>query len=757
LKSKSIFFFYRLLQAVLFPLVLLYFLLRCIRNRRYFPTLWERLGVLPREYQQTVCGSIWFHAVSVGEVIAIAPLIERVRGEFPCAEIYLSTGTLAGHEIACSRLKTNIFYAPVDYVFAVRHVLRRIRPGMLVVAETEIWPNLFREAKRTGCALVVVNGRMSDRMAPRYRRWCALFRSVLCLPDRIIVQSPQQQDRFLAAGAPADRIIVGGNIKYDFTPRDAPSWLSEFKGGSKLWIAASTTADDRVAEEDFVIDAFRRLSGWKLILAPRNPERFLEVAHKLDVSAIPFSRRSRLEINGDILLLDNIGELACLFGLADAVFMGGTLAARGGHNILEPAFFAKPIVVGPHMENFREIADQFRACNAFVEIGGPTELHAAILNASQDAAMGQRARTCAEARRGALDRAVSAISAAYQNAVPRYRRSLPGLLFLWPFAQLWCLFRRRPVSAQEEIGGRVISVGNITVGGTGKTPLVLYLAQQFKERGHRAAILMRGHGRSSNLSQMLLEPGAEASVVHTGDEAQLFLRSGVAHLGIGTDRVTTGRMLQEKYHLDTFILDDGFQQFRLARDLDLVLIDAMNPFGNEELVPLGRLREPVSSIRRASAFIITRTECNRPVEGIERRLRYYNPDAPIFRSRVIPEAWVSMNTGETYPPNRIPYKKALAFCGLGNPQSFWRTLDRLNVHPQEKLDFEDHHRYTAREIQRAGLLVKALNLDALLTTQKDVVNLPESTAAIVAPAQILWLKIGLEIDKEAAFLKLLFP
>jgi tetraacyldisaccharide 4'-kinase len=757
LKSKSIFFFYRLLQAVFSPLVLLYFLLRCFRNRRYFPTLIERLGILPREYQQTVCGAIWFHAVSVGEAIAISPLVERVKQQFPCAPIFISTATLAGYETATSKFKTNVFYAPLDYAFAVRHVLRTIRPSLLVVAETEIWPNLFRETKRTGCGLIIVNGRMSDKMAPTYQKQSWFFCHVLSLCDRILVQSDQQKSRFLAAGAPSERVAIAGNIKYDFSPYDSSAWLASFKGDAKLWIAASTTADDRVAEEDFVIDAAIHMQGWKLVLAPRKPDRFDEVAHKLQRAGVTFSRRSRNELYGDILLLDTIGELSGLFSLADAVFMGGTLAERGGHNILEPAYFAKPIVVGPHMENFREIADEFRACSAFIEIGGPSELKDAILRASEDVSIGAQAKACADLRRGAVDRVMASLAQVYKTSTARYRRSLPGILFLWPLAQLWRLFRRRPVKEQEKLDSRVVSVGNITVGGTGKTPLVLYIAQQFKDRGHRPGILMRGHGRHSNTDHFLLEPGTEASVTHTGDEAQIFLRSGIAHLGIGKDRIKTGRLLKEKYNLDAFILDDGFQQMRLARDIDLVLIDAINPFGDEDLLPLGRLREPISSIERASAFVITRTECNRPSEGIEKRLRQYNRHAPIFRSRVVPEAWVNAATGQTYPPDNIPFLRTLAFCGLGNPHAFWRTLEGLGIHPKETVEFDDHHRYSAREIRRMGLLVKALNLDALLTTQKDLVNFCESTEAIVTPAQILWLKIGIEIDNEADFLKLLFP
>ncbi len=712
---------------------------------------------MPLEYHQTVCGAIWFHAVSVGEVIAIAPLVERMGAAFPSAAIYVSTTTLTGYDMAVARCKAQVFYSPVDYVFVVRHVLRTIRPGLLIVAETEIWPNLFREAKRTGCGLVMVNGRMSDRMVGRYVQWRGLFGPVLSHCDRILTQSAEQRGRFIAAGAPEDRVVVGGNVKYDFEPRDLAGWLEPFKDGNKLWIAASTSADDRVAEEDFVIDSLKRMPGWKAVIAPRKPERFDEVADKLKRAKVEFSRRSLKQLSGDVLLLDSIGELSGLFGHADAVFMGGTLADRGGHNVLEPAYFARPIVVGPHMENFRQVAEEFRAERAFLEIGRASELRAAVLKAAEDPGMGLRAKVCADARRGAVEVAVAECSAVYRNATPRHRRSLPGILFLWPFARLWRLFRRRPGAALQRLPAPVISVGNITVGGTGKTPFVLYLAQEFRKRGRQPGILTRGHGRSSRHDHLLLERGAESSVTHTGDEAQIFLRSRAAHIGIGADRIATGRLLQQKYPVDVFILDDGYQQVRLARDLDIVLIDAMNPFGDEELVPLGRLREPLHTLKRAGVFVITRVESSRPTEGIERRLREYNPTAPIFHSRVVAEAWVNDATAETYPAAHIPFHKTVAFCGLGNPQAFWRTLERLGLHPEHKFEFGDHHRYSALETRRFALMVKSDGIDALLTTQKDMVNLCEETDSIVAPAQLLWLRIGVEIDNEAEFLRLVFP
>jgi 3-deoxy-D-manno-octulosonic-acid transferase len=725
-----------------------------MRNRKYLGTLTERLGFLPREYQQTVATGIWFHAVSVGEVMAITGLLERARKHFPFARMYVSTTTLAGYATAREKLRAEIFYAPVDYVFAIRHVLRTIRPVLLVVAETEIWPNLFRETIRTGCGLMIVNGRISDAMAARYAggRW--FFGPVLRQANRILVQSDEHRARFIAAGALPEHVVSAGNLKYDFEPRDISETIREFAGTSKVWIAASTSADEWMNEEDLVLKAFANMPGWKLIIAPRKPERFEDVAEKMLQSGFLSGRWSNRELYGDMLLLDSIGQLSGLFAAADVVFMGGTLVERGGHNILEPAFFGKPIVVGPHMENFRDIADEFRACNAFIEIRSAAELRDAVLRAADDKEVGIRARACAAAKRGAMERAMGEMAEVYSHAVPRYRRSLPGRLWLWPFSLLWRIFRRRPCRDPDRLVARIISVGNITAGGTGKTPLVLYLAQKLKSGGLRPGILTRGHGRNSHHEQLLLEAGAKASVVHTGDETQIFLRSGLVPVGIGTDRISTGQLLKDKFGLDTLILDDGFQQFRLVRDVDIVMIDAMAPFGEEELLPLGRLREPLSALKRASAFVITRADFQQPIAGIEDRLRQCNPTAPIFRLRTKPQEWVVEATGESFRADRLPFEKTLAFCGLGNPNAYWRTLDQLEIKPLERLEFGDHHRYSEREIRRLGLLAKGRNVEALLTTQKDVVNLCEGTDAALAPIKVMWLRIGVEIDREDEFLRL---
>ncbi len=378
------------------------------------------------------------HAVSVGEVLSTVELLRRLRVEIPTAPLLVSVTTLAGRAIADEKLRSlvdGVFYAPLDFVFAIRRVLRRLRPSVLVVAETEIWPNLFREVKRAGCELIVVNGRISDEAAPRYRKWRWFFRHTLQWPDVILAQNAAIRDRFLALGAPPNKVAVGGNLKYDFQPGSPPAIVESFLDRlrpSAVWIAASTMPPD---EDDIVIDAFRKLQaanpGLLLIVAPRKPEQFDVAARKLEQSGVAWVRRSAMKVGqavspaAFVLLLDSMGELSGLFSRADVVFMGGTIVPRGGHNILEPAMFGKPIIVGPHMENFRDIADGFRSAGAMVEIESGSELSGAVNGLLQDreraADLGRRAKKCSESQRGATTAAIAEIRRLYDDAVPRFR------------------------------------------------------------------------------------------------------------------------------------------------------------------------------------------------------------------------------------------------------------------------------------------------------------------------------------------------
>ncbi|HUS08798.1 MAG TPA: tetraacyldisaccharide 4'-kinase [Bryobacteraceae bacterium] len=767
---EIIYFLYRVLLIAAFPFLVLYVFFRGIRDSRYFRRLIERFGFLPPAYERTVSAAIWLHAVSVGEVVSSLDLIRRLRAQNPLTEVFISCSTLAGMQLAeqkASDLAAGIFYAPLDYCFAVRRVLRTIRPLLVVVLETEIWPNLYREAKRGGCGLLIVNGRISQRAFPKYRRFRWFFEAVLQQPDAILAQSERDRDHYLQLGAPPDRITVNGNLKYDFDAKLAivPEIIQEFieaNQPAQIWIAASTmppALSSDPDEDDVVIDAFSRIDNGSrlLILAPRKPERFDLVEEKLKLAGIPYARRSRLPSSGrvKVLLLDSIGELSSLFSLADAVFVGGSLAARGGHNILEPAFFGKPTVIGPHMENFADIADVFVRGGAVHQIQAAEELAPAIESLFGNPAMGGRARILAQAQSGASGRAAERCAALYDQALPRTIPRGIFKLFLWLAGQLWRIGGERKRSRQLPDARRlrtpVISVGNLGMGGSGKTPFVATLVRHLAAQGHRPAILTRGYGRSSPERRTVLAAGATASVSITGDEAQILLRECNVPIGIGADRFKTGQMVEERFQPTVFLLDDGFQHARLSRDLDLVLIDALDPFAGGALFPLGRLREPLPALARADAFVITRAEPGRAYEGIRTELRRYNAAAPIYRARVVPHYWSSIPGGDRLDPSALQDRRCAAFCGLANPGSFWRTLTRLGYLPSFQWVFGDHHQYRPVELTQLAVRAKQSGASVLLCTEKDAMNLPRNAAQLIEPLLLYWLKIGLEVEDHHGF------
>ena len=759
-------------------MLLLYFVFRAVRNRAYWQTLPQRFGFLPRSFKQTGPGAIWLHAVSVGEVVACVELLRRLRVALPHTRLFVSTSTLAGRATADQKvagLADGIFFAPVDYVFAVRRVLRLLKPSVVVVAETEIWPNLFREVKRTGAGLTLVNGRISDRAFPKYQPFRWFFQAVLPQADSILAQTDQLRARFVALGGPPERVRAAGNFKYDFEARPAAAGspvvaLVERLKPSAVWVAASTMPPAEAGdpdEDDVVIAAFRELLSRHpellLILVPRKPERFDTAAQKLAAAGLRYARRSSLNSAEDrpqVLLLDTIGELSGLFFLADVVFMGGTLPHRGGHNILEPAFFAKPVITGPHMENFQAIADEFRAAGAVVEIQSETQLAPAVerlLATPEEArAIGRRATDCAAARSGATARAMQEIVALHGCFLPQYRPAMPWYPVALALSRVWEFGGNRKFAAglrkQKKIDAPVISVGNVTMGGTGKTPCVLRLAELLKSRGRRPAILTRGYKRASPEKYLTLAPGARASSVQTGDEPQIFIRSGLAPVGIGADRYRTAMLLRREFDVDVMLLDDAFQHVRVARDLDIVLVDALNPFGGCRTFPLGRLREPLTALTRADLFVITRAEVPDLIPAIETTLRRWNPAAPIFRARVEPQCWVENSTGRTHDIAQPPFQRAAAFCALGNPQSFRRTLLRLGLDPLSWTEFEDHHRYRPAELRRIAAQAITCGAQSLLTTEKDAINLCDDSEHLLGKLPLYWLKVRMLIEREEEFM-----
>jgi 3-deoxy-D-manno-octulosonic-acid transferase len=350
-----------------------WWIFKLLTSARHRAGLRERLGKIRRDLRRSEQDCIWIHAVSAGEVLAIAGLVKGLRREFSAARVVVSTTTATGQKLARERFGAeNVIYFPLDFEFAIRPYLETLRPKLVVLAETEFWPNFLRMAKAQGAQIAVVNARISDRSLPGYRRWRRWMQRVLANVDLFLAQSEEDARRLVAIGAPEARVHVGGNLKFDFEPLKSVVLFNERELGKPVIVCGSTMA----GEEAELLESFAALlpenPAALMILAPRHPERFEEVASLAERFAgerrLNFWRRSQLarssHLRGGVLLLDTMGELASLYSLATIAFVGGSLVPRGGHNILEPAYFGVPIVVGPYTENFRDVIQIFQRANA---------------------------------------------------------------------------------------------------------------------------------------------------------------------------------------------------------------------------------------------------------------------------------------------------------------------------------------------------------------------------------------------------------
>ncbi|MCU1283745.1 MAG: Three-deoxy-D-manno-octulosonic-acid transferase-like protein [Acidobacteriales bacterium] len=403
-------------------LTLPYWLVQATKKGKYRAGLNERLGRVPSRVRPTRPDEncIWVHAVSLGEVIAVSKLITSLQSRFAAQgwRILVTTTTATGQKLAREKFgDSNVFYFPLDFAFAVRPYIRLLRPKLVILAETEFWPNFLRIAHTSSARIAVVNARISDRSYPRYQRLRAPLANILRNVDIFLAQSQQDRHRLSAIGADPARIQVTGNLKFDVVAPDETPLLRQLRAAiaptSPVLVCGSTVED----EEALLVAAFKNLRQQHpdalLILAPRHPERFSAVAQMLTECGLPFVRRTEWNgapLQNAVFLLDSIGELASIYSLATAAFVGGSLVPRGGHNILEPAQFGKPIFVGPYTENFRDIISIFQRENA-VHVITASDLNSQMLSMfePQWQAMGQCALEVFRAQSGATQRTQDAL------------------------------------------------------------------------------------------------------------------------------------------------------------------------------------------------------------------------------------------------------------------------------------------------------------------------------------------------------------
>ncbi len=450
---------YSLLMGIAALALTPYWLIQGLRHGKYLSNLGERLGfsypalkALPN-----LQDSILLHAVSVGEVLSGVVLARKLKEAYPQRRLIISTTTLTGQALARERMPfaDAVIYFPLDWAFCVKRMLDAAKPALVIILETEIWPNFLRQARHREIPVMFVSGRISDRSFARYKKYFSAFgfflrpflKDALSQPELFLMQGEKDAERIRFLGAPADRVQASGNLKYDLELAPATgisNWLTaeaQRSGRSPIIVAGSVVA----TEEMLALIAFGTLQGEYpdalLVLAPRKPERFEAAAEFIHESRRKFVRRSELPVHSvaasaagaggavtytlgaagepitkdvTVVLLDSIGELASLYRCADGVFVGGSLVPSGGHNILEPAAFGKIPVFGPSMENFSEMAARFVSAGAAIQVESPEDAGVAWIELFREPermrTMGETARALVDASRGATDRALVAIA-----------------------------------------------------------------------------------------------------------------------------------------------------------------------------------------------------------------------------------------------------------------------------------------------------------------------------------------------------------
>ena len=782
---------YDIAAIVLFFPVLFMFLIRATREPGFVERIRQSMfGIFPEHALDSIekNNCIWVHAASVGEVVATSPLIKEFRREFPKSPILVSVVTASGYEMANRIIKDadSIIYYPLDFPWLAGRVLRRIHPRVFLPVETELWPNFLKTARKLRIPVMMVNGRISDKSVKRYRHLHSMWDDMIKTITKFAMQSPIDADYIKQLGAPPELVTITGNTKFDQTYTDVSEeekntilYELGFSKDDKIFLAGSTHR----GEEELILNAFRQLkekhANAKLLIAPRELLRTMEVIHIVRSADFSVATRTKLQKNRsvghDVVILDTIGELGKIYSIGDVIYVGKSLVVHGGHNILEPAAHGKAIVVGSNMENFKDTHALFTKRNACVTVNNPEELNKEVLRLFDDENERKRleretlaivnenkgaARKSAELLKETLDsyeekerllrvrstEKVENLQTYFINLV--HSKDVEGfgsnviIFFLYIFSAVYNLLVNLKLGLynvglfhKDKLSCFVISLGNVTVGGTGKTPTAQCLAREIRDMGYRVVILNRGYRAKWHGDVGVVSDGKtlHMDAKEAGDEAFMLAK----HLNdvpvlIGAERAHTGKYAIEHFGAEVAILDDGYQHWQLKRDLDILLVDAVNVFGNEHILPRGTLREPISHVNRADVCLMTKVDqaAEGSIEYIRDTVHKYNENALIVESIHQPRAFIPMakwhdHIGEDgLQVSEIKGKRIMAVSAIGNPASFEQTLSDLGAIILESLRYPDHHEYTIKEMEDVFRQADSEDAEAIVITEKDAVKFP---------------------------------
>ena len=810
-------FLYNIAAILVVILIIPVFMIRSVREKGFVERIRQSLGIFPEHALDKVAKKhcIWVHAASVGEIVATSPLIKEFHKEFPQTPILVSVVTTSGYEMANRIIKDAdaIIYFPLDLPFLAGRVLRRIHPRVFLPVETELWPNFLKTARQMHIPVMMVNGRISDRSVKQYKYLNSLLTDMIGTVTKFAMQSDIDADYIMRLGAPPELVTVTGNTKFDQTytdvsPEEKAAIIHEMglEKAEGILLAGSTHR----GEEDFVLKAFKALrekhDKAKLVIAPRELLRTQEVIHLCKRAGFTVTTRTKQQEKGpqdaDIVILDTIGELGKVYSVGDVVYVGGSLITHGGHNILEPAAHGKAIIVGHYMFNFKDTHALFKKREACITVNNAQELANEVVNLFDDEAYRRRleketlaivgenkgaSRKSAIILRETLEEYESrpenrqrARSTQKINNFQTYfidlvhNKEVDGIAentltaILYVFSKIYALLvdiklwgYRQGIFSRKKLDCFVISLGNVTVGGTGKTPTAQRLASDIRDMGYKVVILNRGyrakwHGKVGIVSdgQRLHMTAADA-----GDEAFMLAK----HLPkvpvlIGADRSVTGQYAIENFGAEVAILDDGFQHWQLERDMDILLVDAVNVFGNGYMLPRGTLREPISHISRADVCLLTKVDqaADGSREYIRDTVHRYNDGAQIVESiheprRFIPLAdWYVDIAGEGVDVNQMRGRKIMAVSAIGNPASFEQTLSDLGVIIIESLRYPDHHDYSMLEMSDILRQAENMGAEAIVITEKDAVKIPMEVvhAGSTVPVYVICVEVNFQAGKD---------
>lgn len=794
--------FYNLVLILSLPLTLPVFVFLLITQSEYRTGLSERLGRWPGSWDRSEKSGtrIWIHAASVGECLAVLPLIERWLGERPEWDLVVSVMTLTGRRLMEQRLghRARVCFFPIDFPGIPAGLLRRVSPDLILLVETELWPNFLRSASRCNIPVLLVNGRISPRSYRRYRavRW--LFRETLRQIRIFGMQSEADARRIVDLGAPPERVRVLGNLKFDqaAVPLSDPERRRLLKSlawsaDEKILVAGST----HEKEEELLLTGFagikQRWPNFRMILAPRHLNRLTSVTGLLMRNGISYVRYSELdrptsEAPPDVLLVDTLGHLGRLYSLGTVVFVGGSLVPVGGHNLLEPAALGRSVLFGPFVQHVQEMADLLLASSGGRMIRDVEELIREIQALLTETDRRQRMEDCArktvqlhqgatgrisamvegQLKEMALDRLPrrdhrSALERWFKERMLGSKGGLPtslaavGLRGVSILYHGWQEARRAAYSVgllrSFQLPRPVISIGNLTLGGTGKTPTVMTVCQFLLAQGHRPAVLSRGYGGTIGKTVRVVSNsiGHPQGPDEVGDEPSLMAdRLRGVPVVVSSDRVSAARYALETLHLDVFVLDDGYQYHRLKKNLNLLVVDACDPFGNGDVFPRGTLRESVDQLGRADAVLLTHVaDPDRTLE-LQKYIRPYLSGARIFTSRHRIVELVPLASGNSLPFEKIRGMRILAVAGIGQPDRFVRMLQEGGANPAAVYLYSDHYRYRLEDLEEIEAEANRLEVRWIVTTEKDAVRIK----TLGRPMETWWAaRLELVIDPSEAF------